>query len=250
MGLRPRQIRGFTAFELLFVIVILATTVALLLPVLEAAKERDRSAACQSNLHRCAQALMMYTDDWDATLPSSAIVAANPSQAQVTEFLTGKGAYPMHAAKACTWPDFLSYYLSDNDTVYCPSDDPRTRVSYWWKYANDLVWRDSTLRRRKRSDYVYAADQIAFYEHAGWHTGDAAGIKNGVKINVAFMDTHASAIVVRNGPISYPPASDERSGTSSIRLGEPMYYDYDNQTSSYHPGVADYIDPRRYSDKF
>jgi|GEM_PF-3378181 len=56
-------------------------------------------------------------------------------------------------------------------------------------------------------------------------------------------------ITIKNGSTGYPSTADERSGASSIRTGEPMYYNYDNNTNTYRTGVADYIDPQRYSDK-
>ncbi len=174
------------------------------------------------------------------------MVAASPTQAQVVEFLTGKGTFPQPpAAKRHTWPQILQDDLPNKSCVFCPSDaNVRTRVSYWYKYANDLAWRDSTLRRRKASDYGYEHDQIAFYEHAGWHVGDAAGIKNGVKINVSYMDTHTATITVAHGPAGYTPAADERTGASA-RLGEPMYFDVrvnDPGPNTIHD-PADFIDP-------
>ncbi len=66
--LRP-QGHGFTLIELLVVIAIIAILAAILFPVFARARENARKAACQSNLKQIGNALMMYVQDYDETLP-------------------------------------------------------------------------------------------------------------------------------------------------------------------------------------
>ena len=61
---------GFTLIELLVVIAIIAILAAILFPVFSRAREKARTAACQSNLKQIALAAKMYTNDWDEMLPS------------------------------------------------------------------------------------------------------------------------------------------------------------------------------------
>ena len=64
-GGSPRRSSGFTLIELLVVIAIIAILAAILFPVFSRAREKARSAACQSNLKQLALAMRMYTNDWD-----------------------------------------------------------------------------------------------------------------------------------------------------------------------------------------
>src|SRR2546426_10168202 len=55
--------RGFTLIELLVVIAIIAILASLLLPVLARARDKGKTAKCQSNLRQLAFAAWMYDED-------------------------------------------------------------------------------------------------------------------------------------------------------------------------------------------
>lgn len=241
-----RRRRGFTLVQLIVVVALVTAQLAVLYALTARQKEDQRRATCQSNLKRCAIALMMYHNDWDSRLPSSAVTGAS-----VQDYLSAKGpGWPTPTETPKTWCQVLGPYLRSPDFVFCPSDSPVTRVSYWWKHAVDLAWRDPLIRATRESDFNYPGEQVIFYEHSAWHSGSAAGIKDGVRINAVCMDSHVTEITVRNGQASYPSAADERTGASALRLGEPAYYNFDNETGVRATGVASYIDPRRYSDSY
>jgi len=66
MGMRGR---GFTLIELLVVIGIIAVLAAILFPVFGRAREQGRIASCISNQRQIAQAITIYTQDYDETYP-------------------------------------------------------------------------------------------------------------------------------------------------------------------------------------
>ncbi len=63
-----RRKSGFTLIELLVVIAIIAILAAILFPVFAKAREKARTASCQSNLKQIELAVLMYAQDYDDKL--------------------------------------------------------------------------------------------------------------------------------------------------------------------------------------
>ena len=62
---------GFTLIELLVVIAIIAILAAILFPVFAKAREKARTAACQSNIKQILLGIKMYVEDYDGRFPGA-----------------------------------------------------------------------------------------------------------------------------------------------------------------------------------
>jgi prepilin-type N-terminal cleavage/methylation domain-containing protein/prepilin-type processing-associated H-X9-DG protein len=62
---------GFTLIELLVVIAIIAILSSILFPVFARARARGHQASCSANLRQLGMAFLIYTGDYDETLPYS-----------------------------------------------------------------------------------------------------------------------------------------------------------------------------------
>jgi prepilin-type N-terminal cleavage/methylation domain-containing protein/prepilin-type processing-associated H-X9-DG protein len=67
--MRMERRKGFTLIELLVVIAIIAILAAILFPVFARAREAARQTSCRSNLKQIATGFIMYSQDYDETMP-------------------------------------------------------------------------------------------------------------------------------------------------------------------------------------
>ena len=107
MPLLPKRRSAFTLIELLVVIAIIAILAAILFPVFAQAREKARQTACLSNGKQMATALLMYTQDYDETLP---MATYSPwCGLAVNDFRIPK------------WMDMLYPYIKNEAVFTCPS---------------------------------------------------------------------------------------------------------------------------------
>jgi len=220
--------------------------------------EKRRCSTCQSNLKEIGVALQVYWNDYDATLPSSMLVskAQRWSKRDFAIFGSKLGKLPLDGARAQTWPQVLYHYMRAENIMFCPSDPvdrkaANAQTSYWWKCAIDKAWYGVGCPQpcRQEQQFGYNADQIVFYEHNGWHFGQTRGLRNGTRINVAYLDTHVKTVTLINA------TSGDPVNCAANTNGEPMYFNFDNDqpkrsgVNPPRPGNAPrYTDPGRYSD--
>lgn len=108
--------RGFTLIELLIVIVIIAILAGMLLPALNKARNRSKAIKCATNLRQFGSAFAMYSNDFDAYLPSlTQSDLGSPYWFEVILPYVSKGIYN------CP---------SDPATKYLDGDNGRNSIAY------------------------------------------------------------------------------------------------------------------------
>jgi prepilin-type N-terminal cleavage/methylation domain-containing protein/prepilin-type processing-associated H-X9-DG protein len=100
--------RGFTLIELLVVIAIIAILAAILFPVFAQAREKARSASCQSNLKQIVTGMKMYVQDND--------------EQGVQYWYQARDAAGVYRP----WMETIQPYIKNKDCFFCPSGSKQT----------------------------------------------------------------------------------------------------------------------------
>jgi prepilin-type N-terminal cleavage/methylation domain-containing protein len=127
---------GFTVIELLVVIMIIGTLVALLLPAVQAAREAARRSACSNNLHQIGLALHNYHATYNILPPGSIVAASSPLRqngwgwgAQILPYLEQTPLFNTVNMMWCTTDSANLTALGQSLAAFsCPSDPAPSTV--------------------------------------------------------------------------------------------------------------------------
>ena len=207
-----KKSRGFTLIELLVVIAIIAILAAILLPVLQTARERAHRTSCTNNMKQIGTALELYSISNDGRLPAGpALVGAD--SVEDADFYGGGRAGGFELLR-------FNDNLTDYKVYVCPSSSTSEG-----KGTQSLSWTDAgNTGNKATASYAYAPNLNKGDGPAGKPgsgvcadlTGDSGVNSNGGAANhskfgnILFLDGHVKGY-------------DGLGWFSPERAGYPMY---------------------------
>lgn len=148
--------RGFTLIELLVVIAIIAILAAILFPVFARAREKARTASCQSNMKQITLGVLMYSQDYDERIPELRFYPPNGYTYQ--NGTTGSCYF---------WVEAIQPYLKNYQIWNCPSrsQNPNCRagVRRGDNHTHTYV-ENPYIQGRKQAEFPQTADLILLME--------------------------------------------------------------------------------------
>src|ERR1700722_18855167 len=141
-----RSRRAFTLIELLVVIAIIAILAAILFPVFSQAREKARQTSCISNNKQVGLALLMYSEDYDETMPNGV-------------YQPGLG-----------WMGSCFAYVKNIPVFHCP-DDPTQNMAatsmMYAMYAGSYVYNVNVAKSPALASLMAPASSVLCTEGLG-----------------------------------------------------------------------------------
>ena len=232
---RFSESRSFTLIELLVVIAIIAILAAMLLPALQQARERAKTANCISNLKNVGVAVHDYSADFKGHFPGAitgniSMVGPDGRTRSLTRFAHAMSFY-LPGGKMVYWNVNSGFWgFSKNNPLKCPSDTRREKhfkgAGHYYSFGTNYYtcW-NLTNYHMQKTEKVKNPSQIMYLAET-WDdnnfcttfsantypckitasaTGDRLEFRHSNSLNALFMDLH-----VQNMPFSTLAGSGQK----------------------------------------
>ncbi len=206
----------FTLIELLVVIAIIAILAAILLPALNSARERGRTASCLSNLKTIGTWSQMYNDAYDGYMMvqnTNVGGAERTFQSVINKYINNEPYYgntffssfdnvkntvwQCPSAEKCWgeynsgWPEYLGSYAINEGVSGSPADPRKTNM--FTKPSSCAIMMDGYGASTYSSPYCrnynhFSHPKSAYPDHA------SVSYHHSEKMNTVFVDGHSEAI--------------------------------------------------------
>ena len=173
----------FTLIELLVVIAIIAILAAILLPALNSARERGRSAACINNIKNFAGFTIQYASDNDDCLPLSQCPGAKTWQSEMRDRM------PKEAWICPSMQERQSWYTNDTLT-YAYSECVGIRPNASADHPANPVVKQGKVGRPSQIIMIADSDNDNFYDDRIYIKGTLIGNLHNGGSGIAYIDSH------------------------------------------------------------
>ncbi|MEM9345935.1 MAG: DUF1559 domain-containing protein [Planctomycetota bacterium] len=130
--------RAFTLIELLVVVSIIALLIAILLPVLGAARESTRAMMCKSNLRQIGVGVLSFSADNKQTLPGVSLGGWKSVETPGDAGWLSRGGTTKEIWENAPTEGVIYEYMESKDLYLCPSVTPSETANFSSTSPNGL----------------------------------------------------------------------------------------------------------------